>query len=206
MWSQILILLASLWGIFILIKQVHLKYSDIRIGLVCSLIFLLSISIVTFLDFPFKTLIGNWMILLASVSTLSSLLMMIRSKRPEIVRYPYLYVFSPVIIVAVFPLIMEMEAIIHLIFIMLQGGAVLGFIFFLVAHYSSIEKKWLAYISGFSFAGAYLVYWVIDGWVGNQFNFLWLWQTLLASGIIFGTLFIPQMVNDSETPSQQLSI
>lgn len=186
MWGQLLLFISSVYCLYLVITKVSSKNSDIKSVLTVAI----SIWIISqFFNSEDTIQIDNTIAELLHILNLSLvltiLLIIVRSLRPVIFRYPYFLVYSPLLVPIFFYLIIDTDMIKTIIFMSIQGIAMLVYLLLLtekngVAHKNSYGLMSVCFISI-----SYISYWyLID--IHEIFEILW--ELTLSVGILISII------------------
>lgn len=136
-------------------------------------------------------MINDYLSLSAYSFVLIILLSTIRCLKPDYARYPYPFVFIPLIIMAFYPFIQGTDALTLLILKLLQAGSLITFLLLIIGHYDMFKRGWMVILSLVLFLSSYLLYWYMPEQV-TVAN--WMWQPQLAIGIFLSSITYPYML------------
>jgi hypothetical protein len=190
-WSQILLIVFAALSILFLIKRV--PASGKEIGIFGVLICLLTVAHQLFDIFKVDQyeIINDYLSLSSYSFVLIILLYTIRSLKPEYARYPYLFVFLPLIIPAFYPFIQGTDALTSLILKLLQAGSLITFLLLIIGHYDTFKRGWMVILTLILFLTSYMIYWYMPEQVSVE---LWMWQPQLAIGILLTSISFPYIL------------
>ena len=178
-WSEILIILTSALGATYIYWALESKYTDVKILCLLTLFSVITFQINKFLDYEYSAIVTEILQLFTFSAVLIVLLITVRRLKPEFARYPYIIVFFPMLIPALYPLIAGNETIIHLVLQLLQIAALLSLISLLVSHFEERRIIVLTVLASILFIAAGSLFWFTET---LQIGY-WLWQTLAAFAI-----------------------
>jgi hypothetical protein len=197
-WSVILILIVSVISGLILANKVDPEALDIKLSGIFLFIIVFSAELIPLIHFrlvevPSFQAIFNYLSISTFALILTMLLMTIRWLRPEIARYPYPFVFVPLLIIAFFPFIEGTESITNIILLMIQAGSILVLALLITLHYKHFQKGWMIILSLLSFIAAFTIFWIIPGFADIQ---IWMWKPFIAIGMFTFSLTYPNLLSD----------
>lgn len=196
MWSELLVILTSALGAAYIFTAFDRKHRDVKnVGLftlLCVVIFQLN----QFLDYSsnISSIVTEVLYLSIFSLVLTFLLLTIRKLKPEFARYPYPIAFIPVLIVILYPLILDNQSIISLVGQLLQLAGLLTLLLLIISH---LERNRIILITSISFilflSGA-AIYW-FNGFISMG---SWLWQSLVAVAIALISYSMTKFYNNNE--------
>ena len=193
MWSQILVFFSTLLAAIIFVKKVD---HPLKLVNLFALVPFLSIAVTflaaTELDTYLYIIIRDWSLVVSITCILTILLKVIRDLKPVFERYPAPFIYTPLILLPVYPFLNDAEVIKSLLNILLQGGALLVFALISITIYKKLESAWIAILMLLSLTGTYVIYWFIPDLTERL---PWIWHLLLTAGIISSSIFTPQLFN-----------
>ncbi len=195
MWSQILLLLTIPVAIYFLFTRIENAHYDVKVNGLITLFLLFSNELLPLLNEEFYITISGYLVMGIHVFILIVLLDVIHWLRPEFSRYPYPFVYIPLIILLSYPFIEGTEVLINIILTIIQGGSlfVLGTLY--IGHYSSFKRKWIALLSIFTFLAAFSIFWFLPG---NIEISKWMWQPLIVVGMISSAYTLAYLLLDNQ--------
>jgi hypothetical protein len=161
-WSTILLLLISTIGLFIWIKQskhfqdIIFQLNGVFIFLFLILFFTVDLSVFGNFD---TDLVTRWLQVILTSLSLTLLANMLRKLKPSYAKYPLLFSFLPLLLVAVFPLIRESEVIYNLLYRLALGGGSLSFLLMSVMLWKKNTQLWSLFMGAMLLFIAYLLEW-----------------------------------------------
>ncbi len=182
MWSEILLIICSLISIGILLFYSGKNYLHLRCFLSISLICIIASISASFFFSEFETEIKEWTKVTGISFALVVIAILIREMKPTYVRYPVIFSYVPLAIIAVYPFISDAEILKNLLNQLLQGGAIAVSLLLYVSLKDKLEKHYLFIIGMLLFATAFGFY-----WFGGEYSsemMIWTWQLPMAAGII----------------------
>lgn len=192
MWSEILIILSAALGFTYILSSFEGKNRDIKSVSLVTLSLIIVFQINGLLAYSTKEPVAGFLSLSLFCSALIFLLLSIRRLKPAFARYPYAISFLPVFIVALYPIMIENNAIVHLVLQLIQAAGIAAYLMVLFAHVE--EKRLVIYtsVSGVFLVGAYLLFWPLGDLVvvGR-----WLWQSLVAISILLLSYSVTKIFN-----------
>jgi len=139
-------------------------------------------QILAALEFTYSRQILDVLHIVALSLALVTLLMFVRYLRPPIFRYPYFLTMAPLLIPVAQILVIDTHLIKDIIFMTIQGIAVIVFLLLILFHERNRNLRHIAAISVLLFMLAFITYWfLVDVFFIEPF----FWKFLLASGMIF---------------------
>lgn len=193
MWSQILLLISSPIAMVIYHSRMGSDRQDAKyLGLLIYIsIFLYEISL--HFDLPFTDITREYIAIFIFVLILILLLMSIRRLRPDISRYPYPFVYVPLIILFFYPLIAGVSALTDIVLIIIQGGSLLSIAFLTTAHFDLFHSKWVAIMNILLLGLSYSIYWFMP----STDLELWMWQSFIAAGMVTTAISLPVILSET---------
>jgi hypothetical protein len=146
------------------------------------------------LDNQVYQIIRDWSLIVSITFILTILLKIIRDLKPVFERYPAPFIYTPLILLPVYPFLNDADVIKNLLNLILQGGALLVFMLISVTIYNKIETAWITLVTILSLTGAYIMYWFIPE---LPESLSWIWHLLLTFGLISGSFHTPELLNIS---------
>jgi hypothetical protein len=195
-WSQILLLLTIPAAIYFSLSRINPERKDAKAVSAILLIVLFVNEVMIVSGAETHEIISGYLVISMNALMLILLLIGIHWLRPGYARYPYLFVYFPLIIVLSYPLIDGTEVLVNIILMIIQGGSLLVFASLYAAHFSTFKRNWLAVISVISFLAAYIVFWYLPESVNIT---LWMWQPLIVMGMISASLTFPNLLSEKLT-------
>lgn len=182
MWGQLFLFISSVYCLFLVISKVSSKNSDIK----SVLIFAISIWIIGQFFISGETIhidniIAQILHILNISIVLTALLIIVRSLRPAIFRYPYFLVYSPLLVPLFYILIIDTYLIKTIILMTTQGIAMLVYLLLLTEDHAIAHKKRFGFISVIMILMSYLSYWFLLDIHPLIETF---WQLSLSAGIV----------------------
>lgn len=190
MWSEILLIICSLFSIVILLFYSGKNYLHLRCFLSVSLISVIVSISTSFFISEFDTEINEWTKVTGISFALVVIAILIREMKPTYVRYPVIFSYVPLAILAVYPFISDADILKDLLNQLLQGGAIVVSLLLYLSLKDKLEKHYLFLTGMLLFATAFGFYW-FSGEIGSEM--IWTWQTPMAAGIILISLQTSEM-------------
>lgn len=190
MWGQLLLFLATVYSLYLFIRVLPAQNRDLKIISVITFIIWLLSQVIYSGEMNFYEDIHHDFIQITIISLiLSAELILVRLMRPDVFRYPYFLVFTPLLIPASFILIINTYMIKDIVFMTTQGIAILVYLLL------TFEKQEVNLFSKKAIIGivllliAYLTYWFIQ--TIQPLNSI-VWESMLAVGAV---LIVHSLVN-----------
>jgi len=180
-WSEILLIICCLFSIGVLLFYSGRNYLHLRFFLSVSLISIIVSISTSFIYSAYETEINEWTKITGISFALVVIAIQIREMKPTYVRYPVIFSYMPLAIIAVYPFISDAEILKDLLNQLLQGGAIVVSLLLYLSLKDKLEKHYLFLIGVLLFATAYGFYW-FGGEIGSEM--IWAWQLPMAAGII----------------------
>lgn len=181
LWSEILTIICSLTAIVSLLFYAGNKYIHLRIFLSLSLInIILNFSTSFGLDL-YETEILEWTKIISVSFALVVTAILIREMKPTYARYPVLFSYVPLLIIAVYPFISDAAILKNVLNQMLQGGAIIVAVLLYFSMYKILSRHYLYILGILLFACSFGFYWY-SGDYSSMYT--WAWQLPLSIGII----------------------
>jgi hypothetical protein len=202
-WSQILLLLIIPVSIYLYQARMGNNRRDAKVIGLMVLIAALIFEITRHIEFTYKEMSQEYLIISIFIMILILILMSIRRLRPEISRYPYPFVYVPVLILLFYPLIQGTNALTDIILMIIQGGAVVAAVFLTAAHFDLFKKRWVAILNVLLLMSTYIIFWYLPAFIEIR---IWMWQSLLAAGMITAAISLPVILSETNfyKPPQEL--
>lgn len=198
MWSQILVSFSAVLALIILLKRINYFYKLFNLFVIIPF---LSIAITflasTELDTHIYIMIRDWSSVVSISFILIILLKIIRDLKPVFERYPAPFIFTPLILLPVYPFLNDAEVIKNLLNMMLQGGALLVFILISITIFKKLDSAWNVLVMILSLTGTYITYWFIPE---LSERLPWIWHLFLTLGLISAAVITPQLLNITNKP------
>lgn len=194
MWSQILLISVALFSGTMIVRQVSKR--DLQLLTSSSVFGIAVIELIRFAEFTNQAQIIEFGTILILCALLTALLMTIRLLKPVYTRYPYPFVYLPFIIILGFPVVQDMRIISEIIFQLVQAGSLMVLLMLIIGYFEEFEKPWLAVFSVILFVVAYIIYWFGPSFFDVR---IWMWQPLLALGMVSVTLIYPSILLQSRS-------
>ena len=161
-WSTILLLLIALVGMIFWIKQskafqdLTFQFNGILIFFVLIILFIseLQLNMIRVPDLYIR-----WYEVVLTSLSLTFLANMLRKLKPSYAKYPLLFSFLPLLLIAVFPLIRESEVIYTLLYRLVLGGGSLSLILMSVMLWKKDHQLWSLFMGAVFLFSAYLLEW-----------------------------------------------
>jgi len=164
-WSTILLLLISSIGLLFWIK-LSKPFQDVFFQINGILIFFSLIVVFTadliLIDNSNSDLVSRWFQVILSSLSLTFLANMLRKLKPSYAKYPLLFSFLPLLLIAVFPLIRESEVIYTLLYRLVLGGGSLSLILMSVMLWKKDSQLWSLFLGAVFLFSAYLLEWFFN--------------------------------------------
>lgn len=182
MWGQLILFISSVYCIYLVISRVSSKKSDIKSILIFAiLIWIISQFFNSGDTIQIDNTIAEFLQILNISLILTILLIIVRSLRPAIFRYPYFLVYTPLLVPLFFFLIIDTYLIKTIIFMSTQGIAMLVYLLLLTEENAVAHKKKYGVISVLMILASYVTYWFLLDL--HPFMEIF-WQLLLSIGIL----------------------
>lgn len=182
MWGQLLLFIASIYCLYLVIAKITSKRYDIKSVLIIAIIAWIGSQFFNSGDtIQIENTTSELLHILNISLVLTILLIIVRSLRPAIFRYPYFLVYSPLIVPFFFLLVMDTDLIKTIIFITTQGIAILVYLLLLTEKYAVVHKTRYGLIAVLFISLSYVGYWFF-----NDFHpfIVTASQILLSMGIV----------------------
>ncbi len=160
MWGQLLLFIASIYCLYLVIAKITSKRYDIKSVLIFAIIVWIGSQFFNPGDtIQIENTISELLHILNISLVLTILLIIVRSLRPAIFRYPYFLVYSPLIVPFFFLLVMDTDLIKTIIFMTTQGIAILVYLLLLTEKYAVVHKTRYGLIAVLMITLSYVSYW-----------------------------------------------
>jgi hypothetical protein len=195
-WSQILLLLTVPAALYFSLTRTSIRRRDAKIISSITLLLLFVHELLLVTESQIIEITAGYFVIVINSLILVLLLLAIHWLRPAYARYPYAFVYVPLIIGLSYPLIDGTEVLVNIILIIVQGGSLLVFIGLYAGHFSAFKRGWLAIISILSFLSAFGIFWFLPEQVEIS---IWMWQPLVVLGMISASLTFPNLLSEKLT-------
>jgi hypothetical protein len=187
-WSQILLIISSLISVYFLLSRIPENRKDIKIlgGISCFSVF--SHELLHIFEITHYQLVTDYISIAIYSVLLIIILITIRLHKPEYARYPYLFVYTPILVLLLFPFIQGTEVLTSLILKLIQAGSIIALLLLSIAHYELFKRGWQAGVSILLLATSYLIFWFFPDKMNLQ---LWMWQPQLAVSMFLLSITFP---------------
>lgn len=192
-WLQILLVFASFTSAYLLIRSNWKKVDYSNWTFTGSLLsFTVGRGVEAFGIFsPYTLSVIEWADLIAITLVLSGLFLKIRMSKPAYSRYPLVLIFLPLLVLLVYPLILDAEVIKSLLFMTFLGGAVIVGLMITITQHITTHKQPVRLTGMGMLAVSYITYVLYES--VNDTDMLVIYQILLAAGMITTALSIYKM-------------
>lgn len=182
MWGQLLLFISSVFCLYLVISKVSSKKSDIKSVLIIAIsIWIISQFFNSGDTIQIDNTIAELLHILIISLVLTILLIIVRSLRPAIFRYPYFLVYSPLLVPLFFFLIIDTYLIKTIIFMSTQAIAMLVYLLLLTENNAVAHRTKTGLVSALMLLSAYIAYWFIS----DLHHFIEIfWQFALSVGIL----------------------
>lgn len=189
-WLQLLLLVASLIAAYMLIRSAWDTRNYSTWTFTVSLLSFGSGRIVEAFSLfsPYTQSVIEWADLIAVTLTLTALFLTIRMSKPAYSRYPLALIFLPLVVLVVYPLILDAEVIKSLLLMTFLGGAVIVGLMVTITQHFTLTKQPIR-LTGLGVLTASYVTFILHE-SANDPELLILYQILLAVGMITTALSI----------------
>ena len=162
MWGQLLLFITSIFCLYIVIAKINSKNNDIKSVLIAAIVVWIGSQFFYSGDsIQIENTISEILHILKISLVLTILLIIVRSLRPAIFRYPYLLVYSPLMIPFFFLLIIDTDLIKNIIFMTTQGIAILVYLLLLTENQAVAHKTKFGLIAVLMILISYVCYWFL---------------------------------------------
>tara|TARA_R100001143_G_scaffold63591_1_gene73010 strand:- start:31987 stop:32592 length:606 start_codon:yes stop_codon:yes gene_type:complete len=182
MWGQLILFISSVYCLYLVFTGVSSKNNDIKSILILAiLIWIISQFFNSGDTIQIDNTIAEFLQILNISLVLTILLIIVRSLRPAIFRYPYFLVFTPLLVPLFFFLIIDTYLIKTIIFMSTQGIALLVYLLLLTEENSVTHKNIYGLVSIVLVFASYVTNWFL---LDLHLVMIVLWQILLSTGIL----------------------
>lgn len=190
MWSQILLVLVSLFSCIVVYRRLsrvpHPEYLSYAILLINAVMFGMIVVGKDHLTRPIEL-----MLLAEILLVLVLLLISIRLIQPQYARHPVLYSYFPILILPFYAYFIDSEILQFISNMILQATALLVYAGLVITYWKSIERGYVLFLAILAFAAAFSIHW-----------FPWFESTmimpathlLVATGIIISSFKFPSII------------
>lgn len=161
-WINIFFFIQSFISLIILLKLSFVEKSLSTMFLSFSIFSVMLSNLLPYIFDAYSTLIGEWGNLISICFVLSALLNKIRISKPVFARFPFLFVFFPLISLFFYPWINQAVVIKDLLISTFQGGAILVGILVISISHLLHKQRLLLLLSCLLFITAYIGFWFIN--------------------------------------------
>jgi len=191
-WSQILLIISSLLSVYFLLKRIPEGRIEIKILGVISCFSVFFHELFYILEIYHYQLVTDYLSIGIYSLLLVIILITIRFHKPEYARYPYLFVYTPILVLLLYPFIQGTDVLTSLILKLIQAGSIIALLLIVIAHYELFKRGLQASVSIILLATSYLIFWFLP----VQYNLeLWMWQPQLALAMLLISLTFPYIYN-----------
>lgn len=161
MWGQLLLFLTSIYCLYLVIVKLDSENYDIKSVLIFAILFWVGSQFFNTGDtIQIENTISEILHIIKMSLVLTILLIIVRSLRPAIFRYPYFLVYSPLIIPLFFLMIIDTDLIKRIIFMTTQGISILVYLLLLTENKAVAHKTSFGLIAVFLLSVSYISYWI----------------------------------------------
>ncbi|TVR28942.1 MAG: hypothetical protein EA390_10690 [Balneolaceae bacterium] len=188
MWSQILLIISSLLSVYFILSRVPESRKDIKLlgTITCFSVF--SHELLHILEVNYYQIVTDYLSIGIYSLLLIIILITVRLHKPEYARYPYLFVFTPILILLFFPFIQGTDVLTSLILKLIQAGCIISLLLIIIAHFELLKRGWQTGLSIFLLATSYLIFWFLSEQYDQK---LWMWQPQLAVSMLLLAVNFP---------------
>lgn len=184
LWDNILILITVTLCYVIVYRRFDEAPKDIILTYSFLLLLLVIIQLMILADLAIRELVVEVLHITNLTVAYIILLQTIRYLKSENYRYPYPFVFTPVLILITYPFLYDIEVLKVVIIAGIEGGGLLVLLFLFIYHKDYFKRRIIAYISiALLLLSFILARVVIDDWVLADE----LWPVALSAGMILFT-------------------
>lgn len=182
MWGQLILFITSVYCLYLVISKVDSQKSDIKSVLILGIsIWIISQFFNSDDTIQIDNTISELLHILNISLVLTILLIIVRSLRPAIFRYPYFLVYSPLLVPIFFLLVIDTYLIKTIIFMSTQAIAWLVYLLLLTEENAVAHKTSFGLISALMIFLSYLSYWFF---IDLHYSFEIVWQIAISIGIL----------------------
>ncbi len=188
MGSQILLIISSLLSVYFILSRVPENRKDIKLLGTISCVSVFSHELLHIMEVTYYQVVTDYISIGIYSLLLIIILITVRLHKPEYARYPYLFVFTPILILLFFPFIQGTDVLTSLILKLIQAGCIISLLLIIIAHFELFKRGWQTGITIFLLATSYLIYWFLP----EQYNQeMWMWQPQLAVSMLLLAVNFP---------------
>ena len=182
MWGQLLLFITSVYCLYLVVSKVDSKKNDIKSVLILGItIWIISQFFSSDDTIQIDNTIAELLHILNISLLLTILLIIVRSLRPAIFRYPYFLVYSPILIPIFFFLVIDIYLIKTIIFMSTQAIAWLVYLLLLTEENAVAHKTSFGLVSALLIFISYISYWYL---IDLHYLFEIVWQIAMSAGIL----------------------
>lgn len=182
MWGLLLLFISSVYCLYLVISKVSTKKSEIKSVLIIAILFWIISQFFESGDtYQIDNTIAELLHILNISLVLTILLIIVRSLRPAIFRYPYFLVYSPLLVPLFFFLIIDTNLIKVIIFMSTQAIAMLVYLLLLTENNAVSHQTKYGLFSALMLLISYVSYWFFSETHQIIEN---IWQISLSVGIL----------------------
>lgn len=181
MWTQLFSIFTVIVSTAIVLKKFPSGFFEIKYASFAALAAWLIGDIIFSINVPSQELLH---LILQSISLsliLIVFLIFIRQRKPIIFRYPYSMVFIPLLIPITQLIVMDTQIMREVIFMFLQGVAILVYGLLSFGYSKELQYKLLTIIGVLLLASGFAFYWILQE---NYIVFDWAWGLTNTGGMI----------------------
>lgn len=199
MWGQLFILISALLCIYIIVKYYSSDKKDFKIALIFSATAFIASELTSALTVDYWQLIPEFLLILSLSILLVAYLILIRSLRPVLFRYPYGIVYAPLVLVVSYMIVLDIEIMKHVFLMSAQGVGIFVFMILSFGYCRKLAGRYYLYFTYFLLISAF-----ITGWFLGDISLVpeSLWYYLLSPGMVlavYGFTDITETQQEQET-------
>ena len=193
-WSNLLLILSSGLSLLIIYNRYSDTPKDFRLAalFIFTLLFFHQALPMTFFEYP-QTVKDALFTSFLSV-TLITLLIIIRHLKEELNKYPYYIVFSPLMIIVVYPFLLDTYELIGFVNVVIKICSLTVLFLLLITEKNNLKYYYLSLAGLFSIVTGLVIYWISDNHVALNSA----WPFLMASGMIIVTFTFPYLLKTNK--------
>jgi len=181
LWTQLFSIITIIVAAFIVLKKFPPEFTDVKYISIGALLSWLIGDLAGTVNLPYGEFV-NIFLQSTSISLLLIIfLIFIRQRKPVIFRYPYYMVFIPMLIPFTQLIVLDAQVIREIIFMTLQGVAILVYVLLSIGYSSELKNKLITIVGLILLVSGFCFYWILQ----DYFIVLdWAWGLTNSGGMI----------------------
>lgn len=195
MWTQLFSIITVLVSLTIVIKKFPSSVPDLKYTGIAALAAWLLGDIMISVNMPYQEVLHVILQSLSLSLLLIVFLIFIRCRKPVIFRYPYYFVFIPLLIPVAQFLIMETEIMREIIFMSLHGVSIFVFTLLAIGYGRELNYKLLTIVGVLLLLWGFAFFWILKNY---YIVFSWAWGLTNMLGMIACTYSFSDLLTTHE--------